>query len=165
MRSTGTDCPVVARKLGNAGEAKGAGHPGLAVRSTAISREEPVSKSKPNGKPFVISKRVVWEAWQKVKANQGSRVSTRSPSRRSRRTSWGTSTSSGTGSPRGATCRRRCGRLRYRSAAGEASEYSECTVADRVAQTVVRLYLGAIAARQPDLFAHWVLPGARPQAG
>jgi RNA-directed DNA polymerase len=34
-------------------------------------REEPVSESKLKGKSFVISKQVVWEAWQKVKANQG----------------------------------------------------------------------------------------------
>lgn len=34
-------------------------------------REEPVSESKLNGKSFVISKRLVWEAWLKVKANKG----------------------------------------------------------------------------------------------
>jgi len=34
-------------------------------------RDEPVSESKPNGKPFVISKRLIWEAWLKVKANRG----------------------------------------------------------------------------------------------
>jgi len=30
-----------------------------------------VSESKPDGKPFVISKRLVWEAWRRVKANRG----------------------------------------------------------------------------------------------
>jgi RNA-directed DNA polymerase len=30
-----------------------------------------VSESKPEGKPFVISKRLVWEAWLRVKANAG----------------------------------------------------------------------------------------------
>jgi RNA-directed DNA polymerase len=30
-----------------------------------------VSEPQSNGKPFVISKRVVWEAWQRVRANQG----------------------------------------------------------------------------------------------
>ncbi|MDQ3149641.1 MAG: group II intron reverse transcriptase/maturase, partial [Chloroflexota bacterium] len=30
-----------------------------------------MSESKPDGKPFVISKRLVWEAWQRVKANRG----------------------------------------------------------------------------------------------
>jgi RNA-directed DNA polymerase len=36
-----------------------------------MMREEPVGESKLNGKSFVISKRLVWEAWLKVKANQG----------------------------------------------------------------------------------------------
>jgi RNA-directed DNA polymerase len=36
-----------------------------------MSREEPVSKPKPEDKPFVISKRLVWAAWLKVKANKG----------------------------------------------------------------------------------------------
>jgi len=35
------------------------------------TREEPVSVPKPDGKPFVISKRLVWEAWLRVKANKG----------------------------------------------------------------------------------------------
>jgi len=34
-------------------------------------RDEPVSEPKPEGKPFVISKRLVWEAWLRVKANKG----------------------------------------------------------------------------------------------
>lgn len=36
-----------------------------------MMREEPVSEPRPNGKSFVISKRLVWEAWLKVKANKG----------------------------------------------------------------------------------------------
>jgi len=36
-----------------------------------MTREEPVSEPKPDGKPFVISKRLVWEAWRRVKANKG----------------------------------------------------------------------------------------------
>jgi RNA-directed DNA polymerase len=36
-----------------------------------IRRDEPVSEPKPDGKPFAISKRLVWEAWLKVKANKG----------------------------------------------------------------------------------------------
>jgi RNA-directed DNA polymerase len=36
-----------------------------------VTWEEPVSEPKPDGKPFVISKRLVWEAWLKVKANGG----------------------------------------------------------------------------------------------
>jgi RNA-directed DNA polymerase len=30
-----------------------------------------MSGPKPDGKPFVISKRLVWEAWRRVKANRG----------------------------------------------------------------------------------------------
>ena len=30
-----------------------------------------MSESKPDGKSFVISKWLVWEAWRRVKANQG----------------------------------------------------------------------------------------------
>jgi RNA-directed DNA polymerase len=36
-----------------------------------MTREEPVSEPKPDGKPFAISKRLVWEAWRRVKANKG----------------------------------------------------------------------------------------------
>lgn len=36
-----------------------------------MMREEPVSEPKPDGKPFAISKRLVWEAWLRVKANKG----------------------------------------------------------------------------------------------
>src|SRR5205823_8187656 len=47
------------------------GHLGLLGWSTAVTREELVSGPKPDGKPFAISKRLVWEAWLKVKANKG----------------------------------------------------------------------------------------------
>jgi RNA-directed DNA polymerase len=36
-----------------------------------MSWDEPVSEPKPDGKPFAISKRLVWEAWRRVKANHG----------------------------------------------------------------------------------------------
>jgi hypothetical protein len=36
-----------------------------------VTREELVSEPKPDGKPCVISKRLVWEAWLRVKANKG----------------------------------------------------------------------------------------------
>ena len=73
MRGTGADRLVVAVRPGNAGGAKGAGSSWLVGRSTAtsLSWEEPVSESKPNGKPFAVSKRLVWEAWLRVKANAG----------------------------------------------------------------------------------------------
>ncbi len=41
-----------------------------------MSREEPVSEPKPDGKSFAISKRLVWEAWRRVKANTGAFSST-----------------------------------------------------------------------------------------
>ena len=36
-----------------------------------MTRDEPVSEPKPDGKSFAISKRLVWEAWRRVKANEG----------------------------------------------------------------------------------------------
>jgi RNA-directed DNA polymerase len=36
-----------------------------------MSRDELVSEPKPDGKPFAISKRLVWEAWRRVKTNDG----------------------------------------------------------------------------------------------
>jgi len=36
-----------------------------------VTREEPVREPNPDGKPFAISKRLVWEAWLRVKANKG----------------------------------------------------------------------------------------------
>lgn len=36
-----------------------------------MTRDELVSEPKPDGKPFAISKRLVWEAWRRVKANRG----------------------------------------------------------------------------------------------
>jgi RNA-directed DNA polymerase len=36
-----------------------------------MSRDEPVSEPKSEGKPFEISRRLVWEAWLRVKANKG----------------------------------------------------------------------------------------------
>lgn len=58
---------------GNAGGATGTGHPGSVAGQPSVRREEPgsESRSEANGKPFAISKRVVWEAWQLVRANQG----------------------------------------------------------------------------------------------
>jgi RNA-directed DNA polymerase len=60
------DRPVVAEKPGNAGGAKGTGHPGL-VGGQLQGQEEPTSRPK----PFAISKQIVWEAYRRVKANKG----------------------------------------------------------------------------------------------
>jgi len=44
---------------------------GFVRRSTAARWEEPMSEPKPKDKPFAISKWVVGEAYQRVKANDG----------------------------------------------------------------------------------------------
>ncbi len=67
MRGTGADQPVVAEKSRNGDGAKGLDRSALRVGQLRGSEEEPTSKAK----PFRISKRVVWEAYQWVKANKG----------------------------------------------------------------------------------------------
>jgi RNA-directed DNA polymerase len=62
------DGPVVVTRLGNASGAKGTGHPG-SIGGQLRAQEEPAVESRP--KPFAISKRVVWEAYRRVKANKG----------------------------------------------------------------------------------------------
>jgi RNA-directed DNA polymerase len=57
-------------KPGNAGGAKGAGRPDVSG-GQPLGRDEPASASKPKEKPFVISKWVVVDAYEKVKANAG----------------------------------------------------------------------------------------------
>jgi RNA-directed DNA polymerase len=44
---------------------------GFAWRPTTARWEESVSQPQPKDKPFAISKWVVWEAYQRVKANDG----------------------------------------------------------------------------------------------
>ena len=118
MRGTGADRLVVAVKPGNAGGAKGAGHPGLLV----------VNRDDAGGAGERAEERQAVCDFQAAglggvaegsRPTRGRRVSTRSRSRRSRRTCRGTSTSSGIGCPRGVTCRRRCGRWRYRRRTAE----------------------------------------------
>jgi RNA-directed DNA polymerase len=66
MRGTGTERPVRAEKSGKPDGAKGSRH---LARSGAQPRErEEVSNQ---AKPFNISKKVVFEAYKRVKANQG----------------------------------------------------------------------------------------------
>jgi RNA-directed DNA polymerase len=62
------DCSVVAMTPGNAGRAKGTGHPGVDGGQLPRQEEPP---AKPRPKPFAISKQVVWEAYRRVKANDG----------------------------------------------------------------------------------------------
>ena len=65
MRGAGTDGLVVAMKPGNAGGAKGPDTPAEDVGQPR--GEEPVSEAK----PYDIPKQLVWEAYQRVKANRG----------------------------------------------------------------------------------------------
>ncbi len=62
------DCSAVVMTPGNAGRAKGTGYPGL-DGGQLPKQEEPPAKPRP--KPFAISKQVVWEAYRRVKANDG----------------------------------------------------------------------------------------------
>jgi RNA-directed DNA polymerase len=66
MRGTGTERPVVAEKSGKLDGAKGSRHPAC-PEGQPREREEPSSQAK----PFDISKQVVWEAYQRVRANHG----------------------------------------------------------------------------------------------
>jgi RNA-directed DNA polymerase len=67
MRGTGADQPVVVKKSRNGDGAKGLDRSALRIGQLRRLEEEPTSKAK----PFGISKRVVWEAYQWVKANNG----------------------------------------------------------------------------------------------
>ena len=66
MRGTGTERPVVVRNAVKAAGAKGSRHPAC-PGGQPREREEPSSQAK----PFCISKHVVWEAYKRVKANKG----------------------------------------------------------------------------------------------
>ena len=66
MRDTGAERPVVAEKSGKPDGAKGSRHPACS-EGQPCKREEPSSQAK----PFSISKKVVWEAYKRVKANRG----------------------------------------------------------------------------------------------
>ena len=66
MRGTGAERSVVAKKSGKLDGAKGSRHP-------ARSEGQPPGREEPSGqaKSFCISKKVVWEAYKRVKANKG----------------------------------------------------------------------------------------------
>jgi hypothetical protein len=65
MRGAGADGLEVAMKPGNAGGAKG---PDI----SALGRSQPaMGGTVAHGKAYVIPKQLVWEAYQRVKANRG----------------------------------------------------------------------------------------------
>ena len=65
-QGTGAEQPVVAKKSSKDDGAKGLRHPAR-TEGQLREREEPEVRAK----PFRISKRVVWEAYKRVKAKQG----------------------------------------------------------------------------------------------
>ena len=65
-QGTGAERPVVATKSPKRDGAKGSRHPAR-TEGQPRQREEPEGQAK----PFGISKRMVWEAYQRVKANKG----------------------------------------------------------------------------------------------
>src|SRR6266536_5193572 len=108
-----------------------------------MSREEPVREPKPDGKPFAISKRLVWEAWRRVKANRGAEGVDEESIQAFERDLKGNlyklwnRMSSGSYLPspvRAVEVPKKHGQGKFRILVVP-------TVADRVAQTVVRLYL------------------------
>lgn len=64
----GADGLVGAMKPGNAGGAKGSGHPALSEQQLSVQED---SKDKARPKPFAIEKHVVWDAYRRVKTNKG----------------------------------------------------------------------------------------------
>jgi RNA-directed DNA polymerase len=100
-----------------------------------------VSESKPDGKPFAISKRLVWEAWLRVKANKGAEgvdeesIQAFEANPRGNLYKLWNRMSSGSYIPppaRAVEIPKKDGRVRVLGVP---------TVADRIAQTVARLYL------------------------
>ena len=67
MRGTEADQLVVVKKFRNGDGAKGLDRSALSGGQLRVTEEEPLGKAK----PFRISKRVVWEAFQWVRANKG----------------------------------------------------------------------------------------------
>jgi RNA-directed DNA polymerase len=141
MRGAGADRPVVAVKPGNAGGAKGTGRPGSLVGQSSMRRDEPVGGPKPMEKPFVISKWIVKDAYEKVKANAGAAgvdgesIAAFEKNLKGNLYKVWNRMSSGTYFPppvRAVEIPKKAGGIRVLGVP---------TVSDRVAQTVVRMYL------------------------
>jgi RNA-directed DNA polymerase len=102
-----------------------------------------VSEPKPDGKPFVISKRLVWEAWRRVKTNRGAggvdeeSIQAFEESLRDNLYKVWNRMSSGSYMPPPV----RAVEIPKKGGRGESRMLGVPTVADRVAQTVAYLYL------------------------
>lgn len=160
MRDTGTDRPVVVVKPRNGGGAKGTGRPGSSGSQPHKNvGEELVGEPKPDGKPFEISKWVVFEAFERVKANHGAAgVDDESITEYEQNLNgnlyklWNR-LSSGSYFPPPVRA------VEIPKKAGGVRVLGVPTVADRIAQTVVRMYL------EPDVepVFHPDSYGYRPQ--
>src|SRR6266480_4307016 len=71
MRGRGADRLVVVVKALSWGWSEGGGSSGFVWWSTRVPGRSQVSGSRSQGKPFEIPKQMVWEAYQRVKANNG----------------------------------------------------------------------------------------------
>jgi group II intron reverse transcriptase/maturase len=106
-----------------------------------MMREEPVSEPKSNGKPFAISKRLVWEAWRRVRANDGAEgvdeesIQAFEANLRGNLFKVWNRMSSGSYMPPPVRA------VEIPKKSGGSRMLGVPTVADRVAQTVARLYL------------------------
>jgi RNA-directed DNA polymerase len=136
MRGTGAERPVVVRKSGKPDGAKGSCHPAC-IEGQPREREEPSKQAK----PFCIPRQVVWEAYKRVKANQGAAgvdaesIETFEKDLEDNLYRIWNRMSSGTYFPppvRSVPIPKKDGGTRYLGIP---------TVSDRIAQTVVKLYL------------------------
>ena len=141
MRESGADRPVVARKAGNAVGAKGASCPGSSGGQPPFGWEEPGSEPRLKGKPFDIDQRVVREAYEKVKANKGAagvdEESIEEFERNRERNLYKLWNRMASGSYFPPPVRA----VEIPKKSGGVRVLGVPTVADRIAQTVVRLYL------------------------
>lgn len=141
MQGTGADHLVVVMKACNGTRAKEVGRPGSFGGQPPVGWDEPVSESKPKEKPFDISKMVVWDAYEKVKANQGAAgvdgqsIEAFEESLKANLYKLWNRLSSGTYFPPPVRA------VEIPKKAGGVRTLGVPTVADRIAQTVVRAYL------------------------
>jgi hypothetical protein len=94
------------------------GRRGVLVRSTANQTGGADERAEGKRQAVAISKWVVWEAHQRVKANDGAGVDEQSI-KEFERDLKGTCTSSGIGSRQGAISLRQCGQSKYRKQTGK----------------------------------------------
>lgn len=106
MRGTGTEQAVVVEKDRNGSGAKGLPHR-AGVGAAIAGGNTDVRTVQVTVKPLPISKRQVWEVYRQVKANGGAAGIDGQTVEAFERAWQTTSTSSGTGWPRAATCRQR----------------------------------------------------------